>query len=443
MSSLYTTFEQQLSATQCTRFVLAFSGGVDSRVLLDLLARYQNEHPCECFAVHVHHGLSCNADEWAEQCQRWGEQVNIPVSIEYAHIERESGMSLEHAARDARYALLAKHMSAETCLLLGQHADDQLETFLLAMKRGSGPKGLAAMARRDGFAGGLRLRPLLAQRRCDIEEYAEQQQLHWVTDESNQDERFDRNFLRHQITPSLTARWPNIYASIQRSAELCAEQEEVMMSLLENKLDSLLHADMSLTIQGLGDDPAALRHQLFRRWLSMLGVAMPSRRHTHMIWNEVALAASDANPILNLGQHHIRRFQGRLYCVRPHEDVTQWQQTLYCHVPLHLPSDLGTLCLQEGQGDGLTMSLPSHFQPSLLRVSFDPSGREAKPEHRAGRRKLKKLYQEMGIPSWHRRQYPIILYDEQVVAVAGLFVSQEFSGQGYTLMWQRRSLKRG
>lgn len=437
MSSLYTTFKQQLRAIPSTRFVLAFSGGVDSRVLLDLLARYQREHHCECLAVHVHHGLSPNADDWAQRCQYWGEQTGIPVVTEYADIQRESGMSLEQVAREARYALLAKHVQAETCLLLGQHADDQSETFLLAMKRGSGPKGLAAMAKCDRFADGQRLRPLLTHRRSEIEAYATQHHLQWVSDESNQDERFDRNFLRHQITPNLIARWPNIHASIQRSAELCAEQEDVMASLLKDKLKSLLHEDKSLAIQALCDESAAVRHQLFRHWLNRLGVAMPSRRHTQMIWDEVAQADQDANPLLNLGEHHIRRFQGRLYCVPHHDDISQWQHVLHCDCPLHLPNHLGTLSLQTGSGDGLAMTLPKGYEPSRLWVSFDPTGREAKPEGRAGRRKLKKLYQEMGIPSWHRRQYPIILYDEQVVAVAGLFVSQAFSGQEYTLKWQR------
>lgn len=437
MGSLYTTFKQQLDASDYTRFILAFSGGVDSRVLLDLLARYQQERTVECLAVHVHHGLSANADDWAERCQQWGLASDIPVIVEYAHIAHVTGASLEQVARDARYALLAKHVTEKSCLLLGQHADDQVETFLLALKRGSGLKGLASMAQHDTFAKGGRLRPILTHTRRDIEEYAARHQLHWVTDESNQDERFDRNFLRHQITPSLTARWPNIYTSIQRSAELCAQQEEVMNYLLEDKLNAVRHHDNSLSITCLQPQPDALRAMIFRRWLHKLGVTMPSRRHTQMMWHEVALAASDANPMLNLGVYHIRRFQQRLYCVRPVDDVSQWQQVLRLDEPLVLPSDLGTLYLHTGESNGLSLSLPPDYDSSALSVSFDPAGREARPQGRAGRRKLKKLYQEMGIPSWHRRQYPIILYHEQVVAVAGLFVTQDFYGQDYTLSWQQ------
>ncbi|ENM5840152.1 tRNA lysidine(34) synthetase TilS [Vibrio mimicus] len=435
MSDLYPHFVQQLARYPFRKLVLALSGGMDSRVLLSLLARGRDEFGWDAEAVHVHHGLSSNADQWAQDCQTWCQAANISCHIERVQLAVGSGESIEKMAREARYQALSQHVGYDTLLLLGQHADDQLETFLLALKRGSGPKGLSAMAAYAPFAQGHLARPLLTVSRQDIEAYAMQKKLSWVTDESNFDTRYERNFLRHHITPVLAERWPSIRQAVQRSAELCAEQEVLLQELLADALKRAITQDGGLSISTLAESSEASRRQLIRAWFAHHRLPMPSRQHTDQLWREVALASEDANPKLRLNQIEVRRFRQQLHLVQPEIDLSGWRSTIVPEQLLSLPQGLG--CLKLAMHSSGNIKLPD--DPSQLWVSFDPQGLVACPVGRSGSRKLKKLFQEYGIPSWQRRQIPILMYQDRVICVADLFVDRDFSGQDCELVWFKSS----
>ena len=391
-------------------------------------------NPIKCHAVYVHHGLSSNADDWADKCLMWAEQVGITCSVEQVSLDINSGDSIELLAREARYQVLSKHIQAGDLLLTGQHADDQVETFLLALKRGSGPKGLSSMAESMPFAGGMLVRPLLAIKREQIEAAAKEEGLDWVEDESNQDTRYDRNFLRHRIVPDLSERWPSIHQAVQRSASLCAQQEALLDELLGAVFERALQSDLSLSIDELATHSDLARARLIRMWLAKLNANMPTQVQLNLIWNEVGLAQQDANPKLQLKQGEVRRFQNRLYWVTETADVTTWQSDIQTDTALVLPERLGELTLNTSS-EQATIALPPH--PELLRVTFNPEGLSAHPTTRNHSRKLKKLFQEYNVPSWLRRQIPILMYQNQVVAVAGLFVDRAFSGQDCELIWRK------
>ncbi|EGU42882.1 cell cycle protein MesJ [Vibrio ichthyoenteri ATCC 700023] len=435
MDSLYALLTQSLQSYQPNKIVLAFSGGVDSRLLLALLSRYQQESGAHCIAVHVHHGLSDNADVWASQCQQWCKEVAIECLIERVQLDYD-GQSVEACAREARYQALAQHVSQGDILLTGQHSDDQLETFLLALKRGSGPKGLSAMAQAMPWREGVLLRPLLRVRRDEIERVAHELQLQWVEDESNQDTRFDRNFIRHQVAPILKQRWPHIHTSVQRSAELCAEQEALLAELLTEQLHTLLADDGSLSIEGLAEKSDRVRMQLLRMWFAHAKLRMPSRGHLTLIWQQVALAVEDANPNLVLAQVQIRRFAQRLYQVLPTQSVSEWQAPLFIGQAVSLPEQLGTLHLSADVAGEMTFS---EQQLAQLSVRFNPEGLTAHPIGRGHSRKLKKLFQEYGVPSWLRRRTPIVMCGDEVAAVVGLFVCKPYIGKGYKLDWRAKA----
>ncbi len=433
MSNLYAHLCQQLQLYHQRRFVLALSGGVDSRVLLALLARYRDEFGAFVSAVHVHHGLSENADNWVSQCHKWCNDYSIELSIEYVQLDTSSGESIEKLAREARYQALNKHVAQGDILLVGQHADDQIETFLLALKRGSGPKGLSSMAKASSFGLGTLFRPLLTVKRSDIESCADELQLEWITDESNSDTRYERNFIRHKVTPVLTARWPSIHDSVQRTVELCAEQESLLEELLYSSLQQAMAKDGSLIIDELIKHSEAVRRQLIRQWFRRCHLPMPSRKHTDMIWDELALAKLDANPKLKLSDYEVRRYCGHLYCVAEYQDVSGWTSDINFCQPLRLPDNLGTLEIVKST-KGL-LHLPDCSDD--LWISFNPEGLSACPVGRVGSRKLKKLFQEYGVPSWLRRRIPILMYQNHVVAVGNLFIDRDFSGQDYDLVWDK------
>ncbi|KLV08540.1 tRNA(Ile)-lysidine synthetase [Photobacterium aquae] len=426
------------------RYVLALSGGLDSRVLLDLMRRFLLQNSGSCVAVYVHHGLSSNADHWAEQCRTWSEEAGIPCVVEHVQVAVGAGVSIEQSARDARYQALAKHICAGEVLLTAQHADDQLETFILAMKRGSGPAGLSAMPAYTPFAKGTHCRPLLGIPRSVIESYGCTYGLSWVEDESNRDERYDRNFLRHRITPLLTERWPGIRKAVARSAQLCGEQEALLQELLADRLALAMRPDRGLEIAELGSERQG--KALIRQWLSVLGAQMPSQAQLEQIWHSVVTAREDANPQLCWASLSVRRFQNALYLVEQWPSlagcVLEWPGGERCD----LPSGLGELAWTS---IGEIANPQARWSARIRRprsdekvtIRFEPAGLDMWPAGRAGRRKLKKLFQEAGVPSWNRRRMPLVFYGDQLVAVAGLGVNRDYVDGECELVWYLPSKK--
>ena len=213
-------------------FLVSFSGGLDSSVLLYRLVRWREQDPTvQLRAMHIHHGLSANADDWVAHCRQICQQWQVPLLVERVALADE-GLGIEAHARQARYQAFRSALMPGEVLVTAQHLDDQCETFLLALKRGSGPTGLSAMAGESDFAGTKLLRPLLNESRDSLHRWAIAHQLSWIEDESNQDDAYDRNFLRLRIVPLLNARWPHFAEAVARSANLCGEQEQLLDEML-------------------------------------------------------------------------------------------------------------------------------------------------------------------------------------------------------------------
>ncbi|MGM1330948.1 tRNA lysidine(34) synthetase TilS, partial [Klebsiella michiganensis] len=297
-------------------FLVAFSGGLDSSVLLYRLIRWREQDPTvQLRAMHIHHGLSANADDWVAHCRLICQQWQVPLLVERVALADE-GLGIEAHARQARYQAFRSALMPGEVLVTAQHLDDQCETFLLALKRGSGPTGLSAMAGESDFAGTKLLRPLLNESRDSLHRWAIAHQLSWIEDESNQDDAYDRNFLRLRIVPLLNARWPHFAEAVARSANLCGEQEQLLDEMLAAELATLVAEDGGLTIEPLAAMSAPRRAALLRRWLAGLNAPMPSREMPERIWREVAMAREDAYPCLRLGHFAVRRYQQRLHWVK-------------------------------------------------------------------------------------------------------------------------------
>lgn len=431
------TQQQIVSATQGKNALLvAFSGGLDSTVLLHQLFLLRQQHAeITLRAIHIHHGLSANADSWVAHCQRQCAERKIPFIVEYVQIDAQRG-GIEAAARTARYAAMAAHLQAGECLVTAQHLDDQCETFLLALKRGSGPAGLAAMPEHKTFAQGLHWRPLLNLSRCQLEQWAAQQKLCWIEDESNQQSRYDRNFLRQHVLPVVNARWPHFASATARSAALCAEQEQLLDELLAEALAAATQADGGFCFSALSQVSVAQRNALLRRWLAQQGSALPSREALQRLWLEVIQSREDANPRFSVGEKEIRRFQGALYLVERLPDLSAtilpWEQTRF---PLTLPAGLGTLQVAVS---GTWIRMPRADEQ--VSVRFAVSG-HYHVVGRSGGRSLKKIWQERGVPPWQRERTPLVFYNDLLITAPGVFVTREGEAQpeqaGWHLCWQR------
>ncbi len=432
--SLYTTFHQTLSALtpKKTQIVIGYSGGLDSHVLLHLLARYKQQYPQhEYLAVHVHHGLSSNADDWVTHCETTAQDLGIALVVERVKFTVGKQDSLEAKAREARYDAINSHLTEGAVLLLAQHLDDQLETFLLQLKRGAGIKGLSAMGAEVPFAlnhSCTVCRPLLIQPRVELEKYARQYDFCWVEDESNKDTSYDRNFLRHDIIPLLKQRWPHIGHAVHRSAELCAEQQQLADEIAASDLADCHSPTGGLIIHQLVKLSKIRRNNLIRHWLAQGRHPMPSRVHLDTLWREVVHAAEDANPQFNWQGGQFRRYQGILY------NLTQYRPLKDVVLPVVMDSgeqSQQNLCLPDGLGElqictataGNCVLAPLPTQQVSIR--FRGEGK-CKPVGRGGSRSLKKLYQEYHVPPWLRDRIPLVYYDDILICAVGLWVCEGY-----------------
>lgn len=428
-----TTLTLNTSLLNSQSILVAFSGGLDSTVLLHQLVLWRALHPDVALrAIHIHHGLSPHADSWVQHCESVCAQWQVPLVVERVHLE-DDGLGIEAQARRARYQAFAQTLLPGEVLMTAQHLDDQCETFLLALKRGSGPAGLSAMGENSPFAGTRLIRPLLAQTREALEAWARQHELCWIEDESNQDDTYDRNFLRLRVNPLLQQRWPHFAQAVARSAALCAEQESLLDELLASDLADCITAHGTLLVAPLMMMSGVRRAALLRRWLAGLNAPMPSRNGLERIWQEVALAREDASPCFRLGEYEVRRYQSQLWWVKSvdgqSETVIPW---LEWKTPLALPAGLGSVQLISA-GE---LRMPQADEAVSIR--FKAPG-VLHIVGRNGGRKLKKIWQEQGIPPWRRDTTPLLFYGETLIAAAGVFVTREGiaeDGAGVSLVWR-------
>ncbi|WP_368542136.1 tRNA lysidine(34) synthetase TilS [Enterobacter soli] len=413
------------------QLLVGFSGGLDSTVLLHRLMLWREQAPdVQLRAMHIHHGLSPFADDWVAHCEALCAAWNIPLTVARVTLG-DDGLGTEAQARKARYAAFADALKPGEALVTAQHLDDQCETFLLALKRGSGPAGLSAMPERSEFAGTQLIRPLLSESRASLEAWAREHDLRWIEDESNQDDGYDRNFLRLRVLPQLAERWPHFAQATARSAQLCAEQESLLDELLGEELAEMLSPQGALAIPPLETLSAARRASLLRRWLATHNAAMPSRAMLNRIWDEVAQAREDAAPCVHLNGFEVRRYKGQLWWIASRPSLTD------VVLPWTTPED--DLVLPFGTGV-VSLTKPGNVRLPLAHEAVTVRFKASGMLHIVGRnggRKLKKIWQESNVPPWLRDTTPLLFYGETLIAAAGVFITEEgWAEEGVCLEWK-------
>uniref|UniRef100_E6QR92 tRNA(Ile)-lysidine synthetase n=1 Tax=mine drainage metagenome TaxID=410659 RepID=E6QR92_9ZZZZ len=410
-----------------SRVCVALSGGLDSVVLLHLFAGLRERYSIQLSALHVHHGLSPQADQWLAFCQQFCEALAVPFHARYVDIPRNSGLGIEAAARYARYQAFSEQPA--DFIALAHHQDDQAETVLLQLLRGAGLKGLSAMpALRPDTHHATLIRPLLGVARHELLLWANSQGLHWVEDDSNTDTRYARNFLRHKVFPLIAEQHGAWRTTLARSAQHLAEAASL--------LDELASLDAQHSIVGtrlnckaLSDLSAARGRNLLRYYLALHHVDMPNQRHLADMHHQLVSAHIDAQIRFTLGGLTLHRYHNfaTLVPTQPNPDPRQqwfWQG----EVQLQLPELGGTLRFDPQAKTGLSRNKLS--QSGKLTIRLRQGGEQLQPECNRPRRALKTLLQESGIPPWERLILPLIYSEDELVHVPGVGTACHWQAQG-------------
>ena len=423
------------------RFRLAYSGGSDSHVLLHAMAALRDRYTASLEAVHVDHGLHPRSRAWGEHCAKVCQELGVPLEIRRLNLGPIRGESLEALARSARYEAIATLMEPGEVVLTAHHRDDQAETVLLQLLRGSGIEGLAGMPLVKAWPPGWLGRPLLAFGRSELAEYARQQGIVWVEDSSNQELDFDRNFLRQEILPKLELRWPGLGKTLSRSARHCADAKLMIDQLASQDLAAAGRCDGGLSVEVLTQLAPARCRALLRLWIRKQGFRTPSTSRLERILGEVLRAAPDRTPCVHWQGAEIRRYRDGLHLMAPlvpHEPGARifWAPE---QSQLALPSGLGRLLARDGCPGGIE---PVLWSTLPLEIRFRQGGERCRGTTTGCRRDLKKLLQELGLPPWLRHRLPLVFLGDRLAAIADLWVCAEFQvppqRQGIGIGWLDR-----
>jgi len=416
---------------------LGLSGGLDSMVLLEMTDQLRHQYPLPPIkAIHIHHGLHPDADRWTEHCQRECARRDIELHIQ--RVQLPAGGNIEELARDARYAVFESLLEPEHWLLLAHHADDQLETLLFRLIRGTGVRGLSGMPVSRPLGQGKLLRPLLGWTRAELASWATAQQLSWIEDPANADPRYARTELRHELLPQLRQRWPGLPGNLLRLAEHAREANELLDERASDDLqaaaapvtDIWLRNWPSLALDGLNCLSPARQRNLLRFWLHQQGIRLPDQRHLQTLIEQLA-AAEDSQPALRVDHAQLYRSSGRLWLLPP------------TGVPAGIDQPLERLCdtrLTAGNGWLRFAGAGTEAQRHAgWRIAYRRGGEQIKLPGRPTQ-SLKKLFQEAAIPAWLRPAVPLLYCDDQLVSVAGRWNAEAMlagAGQaGFSVRWE-------
>lgn len=418
--------ESMAALPKAQAYWVALSGGLDSMVLAHMASlSFTNVR-----LLHINHGLSPNAHTWQQHVQTWANMRSLACTCISVQVDTQAA-SLEAAARSARHAAFAATLSPGEAILCAHHRDDQAETVLLRLLRGSGLKGLAAMVPARPLGAGMLLRPLLGISRAELELYAQENELPWVEDESNQHERFDRNWLRHSLIPQLATRWPAAKEQLALTAARLHQEQTLLETYLAADLacgsprkERLGH---SLLITVLNSGTQERRRSLLRFWFGQLGLLMPSHAVLSQM-EQLIESRIDSEAMVTWGPWQLRRFAGRVY-VLP-----------------QLPSTPRTWQSNWNTQTSLTMLNGSHISAKTCEQGLPPGeyclrlregGERSHPAARAHSQTLKKLLQEVALEPWLRELIPLVYRQGKLVAVGDLWIEKGVGvAGGIELQWR-------
>jgi len=433
---IYQSFQDNLKQNNANlEILLGFSGGLDSCVLLHLLANMQTQLNFKLKAIHVHHGLTSSADDWLNFCKEKCKLLDIEFYDIKVKINKKSSLGIEGEARELRYEAIKKKQKG--IVALGHHQNDQAETLILQLLRGSGLKGLAGMPEFDEKR--KFWRPMLNIKKELIEKYASENNIKYIEDESNEDVNFDRNFIRKKVLPLIESRYPASIETISRSASNISEGYQINELLaLDDSKNAMSDDGSYLLIENLIKLPNLRAINLIRWWLSFNDLLMPSKKNVEELFRQVRLIKKDTSLNVKISNDRaIRAFGDKIFIVSMMNNLDSYHFKWVGQEEIELPNKSKLHFVKTKKG-GLSLS---KLGVNTLDIKGRIGGEKLKPLPNQPSRSLKYLFQKADIPHWERDQFPLVYANEQLVAVPNLGVQFEYQSKvgedGYQIKWLR------
>jgi tRNA(Ile)-lysidine synthase len=398
-------------------YVVGFSGGADSTALL---------HGIPVSAVHVNHGIHPYADRWQQHCLALCRQLDIELTCLEIKPDKRSGKGLEAEARHLRYQAISAMLDSADCLLTAHHADDQAETLLLNLMRGSGVEGLTAMPVSRPLGEGFLQRPLLHFKTSALKDYLRDNGLEWIDDPSNQSMTHDRNFVRHEVIPLLERRWPGVSQRLLLTQEAMSDARLLLEDLADGYLAARLDNPFVLELDRQCLDRPELLRLVIRHWIKQSGAPGIPAYKLGTLCDQVRHHGSGGKISLHWDGWSLRFYRDRLWLqpdpaigacpAKNWPDDRDW---------VDLGTDAGRLSLVSagGAGDVTGAGLPEGDFVVGNRTKLEENTIYRDGVHK----RLKNLFQQAGIPHWLRDAIPICSLDGELAAVGDWCLSERFT----------------
>ncbi len=415
--------------------LLGLSGGVDSVVLLHVLQKLSLRYSWRLSALHVHHGINPKADVWAAFCTDLCALHGISLQVEYVNIAPLRSLGIEAAARKLRHAALAQQ--PVDFIALAHHLDDQAETLLLQLLRGAGVRGASAMPAIKHRANvPTLLRPLLDVARSLLLEYAQHHALQWVEDESNADDTYPRNFLRHRILPLLEQRFPAYRKTLLRSAQHFAEATELLDELAQQDAE-LAMADNRLDIRQLRVFGVIRGKNLLRYFLAAQGAPIPDSTRLQEMQRQLCNARPDAQVCIDWQEWQMRRYRDHAYTMPALPPPVDFTVIWHGETEILLPPPHGALHFSHTIGHGISLA---KLHLGIAKIRSRHGGENIRVDAARPQRGLKNLLQEHEMLPWQRDLLPLLFCDADLVCVPGIAIANTYRTQpdeaGVVVVWR-------
>ncbi|XZR52867.1 MAG: tRNA lysidine(34) synthetase TilS [Enterobacteriaceae bacterium] len=401
------------------KYLIAYSGGVDSSALLHILFNLSKTllKNISLRAIHINHNLNINSNIWVKHCYLFCKKKKIKLIIKNINIKKKN--NLEERARKLRYKIFKKIILNDEILLLGHHLQDQCETFFLSLKRGSGPSGLSCMSFKKKMGKNYLIRPFLNIKKKIINKYVIKNKIKYIIDNSNYDTKYDRNFLRLKILPIINKRWPEFYISIFKSSILCANQEYIIHKILQKTILKIQNSKKALSINYLKKTKLIKCYLIIKKWINQFNVKTPSFKKIKKIWNEIALSNINSKPKINIKLYQINRYCKYLYLLPVTYNIKNIIINCKKKKKIILPNNIGKLIFNSKEG--YIIQAPLKKQKITIKFLDKNKYNIIGKIHSI---KIKKIWKELGIAPWLRNKIPLIYYNNKLISGIGIFITK-------------------